>query len=183
MANSNKPIIRNLPYLQNIRITEGHGSLEGYKLAEALDDVGSSVGTVANQLGANPDGVNVIPPNIGSLLAAHHGNGLLDFSIIDNGQIQRAVDYVIELADNSGFANPRVIHYSPSRNGQTVVPNGAWWLKGYSQYRHGGPPSRPVIYGPISVAGSVNATLLAGQGCAVAKPGTTGQGAGLTIVR
>jgi hypothetical protein len=175
--------IRNLGYLQNTNIKAGKGDFEGYKVAEAFDDVGSAAGNIANQVASDPSGANVTPATIGGIQAVHHGAGLVDFAITDNGKVQRAVDYVVELADNQGFSNSRTIHFSPSRNGSTVVPNGNWYLKAYHQYRFGGVPSSPIVTGPIRVTGSVDAKLLPGQGAGVAKPGTTGQGAGLTISR
>jgi hypothetical protein len=163
--------IKNLGYIQKT----------DFKYAEAFEDVGNAVGNVANQTASDPTGANNTPAPIGGIQAQHLGNGILDFAITDNGAVQRAVDYVVELANNPGFSNARTVHFSPSRNGTVTVPNGNWYLKGYHQYRFGGRPSRPIVTGPINVTGSVNGILLDGQGCGVAAPGTTGQGAGLTI--
>src|SRR5580658_10676978 len=120
MPNQPKPLIRNLSYLQNVKITRGFGEFDGWKLGEALSDVGTSVGNVANQIAASPDGGPITPPPIGKFQAVHLGNGIVNFSITDGSKIQRAIDYVVELADNSGFSNSEVVHFSPARNGRTV---------------------------------------------------------------
>lgn len=179
-----KTNIRNLNYLQNTSIRAGRGELEGYKLSEAFDDVGNAIGNVANQTASDPNGTDITPSPIGGIKAIHHGSGLMDISITDNGKIQRAVDYVVEMSDNQNFSNSRVIHFSPSRNVTPfTLPNGNWYFKGYHQYRFGGPPSKPVVSGPVKVTGSVDAALLPGQGCGVARAGSTGEGAGLTVSR
>jgi hypothetical protein len=178
-----KVIVRNLNYLQNTNIKGGRGDFEGYKVAEAFNDVGDAIGNVAKQTASDPSGAPVNPSPIGGFQAIHLGSGMLNFSFTDNGTVQRAVDYVAELSDNPGFSNSEYVHWGPHKNNSVPVPNGNWYLKGYSHYRYGGLPSKPVVVGPIIVSGSIYSARLAGQGCGVAKPGTTGQGAGLTVSR
>jgi hypothetical protein len=175
--------IRNQAYLQKVNIQQGKGSLEGQKLSEAFDDVSSAIGNVHNQLASNPEGINVVPPKIGTVQAQHLGAGMLNFAITDNGKIQRAIDYFVEIADNPGFSGAEVIHSSPSRNGHVPVPNGTWYVKAYSQYKFGGTPSQPLTTGPINVSGSQYGTRLPTQGCGTGTPGATGQGAGTVISR
>lgn len=178
-----KITIRNHSYLQSVQIVGGKGSLDGYKLSEALTDVATASANLASQMASSPDGTDITPPKIGNLQAVHLGNGILNFAITDGGQIQRAIDYVVELANNPGFSGSETIHFSPSRNGRTIVPNGTWYVKAYSQYRLGGPPSAGVTQGPILVSGSVNASLLPSQGCGTGQPGQTGAGAGTSVSR
>lgn len=174
------PHIRNLPYLQKINIP----GLEGHKLAEAFDDLGNGIGNISNQMASNPDGRQITPPKISSVQAQHLGAGILNFAIVDNAaQLQRAVDYTVEISPNSGFSSSETIHFSPSRNGHVPVPNGKWYVKAYSQYRYGGGPSESLITGPISVTGSPYGSRLGGQGCGTAAPNATGQGAGSQITR
>ena len=176
--------IRNRGYIQNVKISPNQGTLEGYKIAEAFDDVGGAVSNVANQLASSPDGTPITPPNVGAFQAKHIGSGTLHFSITDNGKIQRAINYVVELSDNPSFSNSQYVHFSPSRNGFVPnLPNGSWYMKAYSQYQHGGPPSSPVVHGPIVVAGSSSTGLLSSQGSGTGAPGQTNQGAGVSISR
>jgi hypothetical protein len=178
-----KIVIPNLNYLQNTNIKSGKGDFEGYKVAEALDALGNATGNVANQTATDPTGANKVPANIGSFNAQHIGGGMLNFSFVDQSSVQRAVEYVAELADNPGFSGSEYVHFAAHKNGTVPVPNGNWWMKGYSQYKFGGPPSKPVVAGPIRVSGSSYSKRLPGQGAAAASPGTSGQGAGLTVSR
>lgn len=178
------PTIRNLPYIARVRVTKGVGDFDGSKLADALEDIQNTSGNVANQIAANPDGVDIVPPKIGGFNVVHLGNGVVDFAITDGGTIQRAIDYIVEASSNSAFSGSRVVHFSPSRNPAPFpLPMGNWWFKAYSQYRHGGPPSVPIVVGPVGVSGQITSGLLGTQGCGVALPGSTGQGAGTTISR
>jgi hypothetical protein len=175
-----RPTIRNLSYLQKINTPQ----LAGYKLAEAFEDLGDSVGNVANQVASSPDGSDITPPKIGQVQAQHVGGGALDIAITDNSKVQRAVEYFVEYAPNPGFSGSRYLHLVSSRNGTVMVPNGRWYVKAYSQYRFGGPPSEAITSGPISVTGSVvTQALLATQGCGTGQPGQTGTGAGTEISR
>ena len=171
--------IRNKSYLQRVSLR----GFDGVKLSEAFDDVGKGVDNVAAQMGADPNGSPRVPPSIAKLEAQHLGNGILDFAITDNGTVNRAIDYVVELADNPNFSGARTVHFSPSRNGTAMVPNGDWYLKAYSQYRLGGPPSGALTSGKVTVTGSASKSLFGTQGCGAAPANTTGQGAGLTVSR
>jgi hypothetical protein len=175
--------ISNLNYLQNTNIKAGKGDFEGYKVAEALNDVGNAVGNVAIQTASDPTGAPNVPPNIGGFNAQHIGGGMLNFSFTDQSKVPRAVEYIAELADNPGFSSSEYVHFAAHKNGSVPVPNGIWWLKGYSQLKFGGPPSKPVVTGPIRVTGSIYTQRLAGQGAAAAPPGTSGQGAGLNVTK
>jgi len=103
------------------------------------------------------------------LKAVHLGGGVLNFAISDTSKVQRAIDYFVEIAPNSNFTGVEIVHCSPSRNGRTIVPNGRWYVKAYSQYRLGGPPSEGLAHGPIVVTGSPISTLLPTQGCGTAQ--------------
>lgn len=56
-----------------------------------------------------------------------------------------------------------------ARRNETIVPNGRWYVKAYSQYRLGGPPSEGLAHGPIVVTGPPISTLLSTQGCGTAQ--------------
>ncbi len=63
---------------------------------EAFDDVSSGINSLANQLGADPNGADVIPANVAQVQAQHLGNGLVDVAITDNSNVPRAIDYHVE---------------------------------------------------------------------------------------
>lgn len=175
--------VRNSAYIKSLNISQGKGDLQGWKIGEAMDDLASASGNIANQIASSPDGTDITPPNISQFKVQHWGGGQVEFQFVDNGPVQRAVDYVVESADNAQFQNSHVVYFSPSRNGTTLRPNGNHWFKGYSQYRHGGPPSAPIVSAPITITDGQSATLFPSQGAGTANPGSTNQGAGLKISR
>jgi hypothetical protein len=152
---------------------------------EAFDDVSSGINSLANQLGADPNGADVIPANVAQVQAQHLGNGLVDVAITDNSNVPRAIDYHVEYDTSPAFTNPRGQTLGPWRNGQFTLPNGTYYVRGYSQIRTGGPPSSPVnAQIPVVVTGSATQPLSVSQGSGTGKPNTGGgAGAGKTITR
>jgi len=174
--------VRNSAYIKGLNISQGKGDLQGWKLGEAMDDLASASGNIANQIASNPSGTDVVPPNVAQLKVQHWGAGQIEFQITDNSPVQRAIDYVVEAADNPQFQNSHIVHVSPSRNGTVIRPNGNWWFKAYSQYRFGGPPSSPIVAAPVTVTGGQNAAIYPTQGAGT-NSGSTNQGVGLKISR
>jgi len=171
--------LKNQNYLRSVR--DGH--IEGHKIAENFDSVNEGIGNISNRLANDPSGGIVVPPNIASVSAKHLGNGQIDVAITDNGQIQSAIGYHVEYSTNSSFTNSRYEYLGPSRNKVIVLPNGSYYIKAYSQYRYGGPPSSPFITGPIHVTGSASGSLLTSQGSGTGRAGESGVGYGKVISR
>jgi hypothetical protein len=155
------------------------------RVGEALDDVATGTNNLAAQLSADPNGSDITPANVAQVQAQHLGNGLVDVAITDNSSLSRAINYYIEADTSPNFtSNPRGITTGPIRNGSLVLPNGTYYVRAYSQYPAGGPPSKPVNAAqPIVVTGSASLPLLASQGSGTGNPGQGGQGAGKTINR
>lgn len=159
------------------------GKLDGFLVADALKDVNSGIGTVANRLANDPNGTNVTPPNIAGLLAQHLGNGLVDIAIADPGLIQSAIGYHVEYDTNPNFTSSRYEFLGPSRNKTITLPNGTYYFKAYSQYQYGGNPSAAKTFGPVQVTGSAATSLLKTQGSGTGAPGQSEIGFGTEIVR
>jgi hypothetical protein len=135
---------------------------------------------MANQLGTDPNGKPITPAAIAQV-NVQQANGFVDVQILDNSPIVRAINYYVNIADNPGFTNARVVNLGPSRNYHTILPNGTFYIQAQSQYPAGGPPSDPVsASAPVAITTSVIGalTLFPSQGS-----GTGGGGAGLTISR
>lgn len=166
----NTPQVRNLNYIRQ----------KDPKMAEVVDDLLRAHQNVAAQLATDPNGSNLVPATVAQLQVQQQ-NGFVDFAIVDNSRISRAINYYIQYSQTPGFQNPRQITLGPDRNGHTILPNGTYYFRALSQYPAGGPastPSEPV--GPIVIASSAigTLTLFPSQGS-----GTGGGGAGQTIQR
>jgi hypothetical protein len=148
---------------------------------EAFNNVQNGFSALSTQLGSDPNGSDVVPPQIGQVNVSQT-KGFVDVAITDNGSIARAINYYLEIATDAGFSTARVYSLGPSRNWDKVLPNGTYWIRAYSQYPAGGPPSAAVNYGlnPVVISASVigNHILQGTQGS-----GTGGGGAGKTITR
>ncbi len=155
------------------------------RVGEALDDVVTGTSNIAKQLAADPGGTDVVPANIAQVQAQHLGNGLVNFALVDNSALSRAIAYHVEWDSSPSFSiNPQGKTLGPWRNGTETLPNGTWYVRAYSQYPNGGPPSSPVnAPQPITVTGSVTQQYLSSQGSGTGRPGQSGQGSGKTLTR
>jgi hypothetical protein len=152
---------------------------------ECFDDVSKGVNNLAANLGADPNGADVTPADVAQLKAQHLGNGLVDVALVDNSSLARAISYFVDADTSPNFtSNPRTYTNGPVRNISMTLPNGTWYLQGYSQYANGGPPSKPVRFPtPILVTGSATQPLLDSEGSGTGRPGAAGQGAGKALTR
>lgn len=173
----NSLIVRSLNHIRQIP--------ELTRVAEAIDDLLKGHDNVAAQLATNPNGANVIPENIAQIQAKHLGNGLVDFSITDNSSVSRAIEYHVEYDTSPSFTNPRGLSLGPWRNGSVPMPNGIYYVRAYSQYPAGGPPSKPIsAQGTVVVSNSATLPLLTSQGSGTGNPHAGGGfGSGKTITR
>lgn len=155
------------------------------RVGEAFDDAITGINSLSAQLGTDPNGADITPANVAQVEAQHLGNGLVDVAITDNSSLSRAINYYVEYDTSPNFTgNPRGVAIGPLRNGSIFLPNGTYYIRAYSQYPAGGPPSKPVMFSkPVLVSGSAAMPLLASQGSGTGKPGQAGQGAGKTITR
>jgi hypothetical protein len=155
------------------------------RTGEAFDDIVSGTSNLAAQLSADPGGADITPANVAQVTAQHLGNGLVDVAIVDNSSISRAINYHVEYDTSPSFSvNPRGQSLGPWRNGSVTLPNGTWYVRGYSQYPNGGPPSAPIVNpSPITVTGSAALPLLSSQGSGTGKAGQGGSGSGKTLTR
>lgn len=155
------------------------------RVGEAIDDLLTGHSNISAQLASDPNGANIVPANVAQVSAQHLGNGLVDVALTDNSEVSRAISYFVDVDSSPNFtANPRTYTNGPVRNISMTLPNGTWYLQGYSQYQHGGPPSTPVRFPqPIVVSGSASLPLLPAQGGGTGAAGRAGQGAGPTVSR
>jgi hypothetical protein len=156
------------------------------RIGEAMDDLKSASNNLAHQLATDPNGkADVIPAQVAQVQAQHLGNGLVDVSITDNSSLSRAINYHVEYSADAGFTNPRGAPLGPWRTGTIVLPNGTWYIRAYSQYPAGGPPSNPVnAQSPIVVSEAATGVLFASQGSGTGTPNSGGgAGSGKTISR
>jgi hypothetical protein len=183
-----KPQVRQRSYIKT----------KWYEIGEAIDDLLKAHDATSQNLQNDPNGANVTPPNINGI-QAQTGNSTLAVSggatvpvgggvhvaITDNGKIGRAVHYFVEYDVTPNFTNPWVEHLGPSRNRMLSLPNGTYYLRAYSQYPAGGPPSTPVLFSqPIVVTNSPFPALLPSQASGTGIPSTGGgHGAGKVINR
>lgn len=170
-------------------------------LGEALDDLINAHDNTSSQLQNDPNGADIVPPQLSSLqvttasatLPVSGGatvvvGGGAHLSIVDNSKIGRAVHYFVEYDTDPNFTNPWVEHFGPARNRMISLPNGTYFFKAYSQYPAGGPPqpASKHVYasGPIVISGSPFPALLPSQASGTGMPGTGGgHGAGRVIKR
>jgi hypothetical protein len=169
--------------VKSLGILKGTPSLT--RVGEAISDHLIGTNNISAQLATNPNGPDVIPAPVAQVQAQHLGNGLVDVAITDNSDIARAINYHIEYDTSPNFtSNPRGTLLGPYRNGQFTLPNGTWYVRGFSQYPAGGPPSAPIAFPqPVVVTGSAALPLLNSQGSGTGRPGQAGQGAGKTVSR
>jgi len=156
------------------------------RVGEAMDDLLRGSNNVAAQLSTDPNGADIVPANVGQVQAQHLGAGQIDIAITDNSSISRAINYFAEYSQDPNFTNPYTLPMGPSRNNHTLIlPNGTWYVRGFSQYPAGGSPSSPVnAPRPIVVSGSSAVPLFPSQGSGTGLPSTGGgSGAGKTVSR
>lgn len=173
--------------------------LKNFELGEALDDLIRAHNNTSQNLQNDPNGADVVPSaaqglsiNTGtqSYTTSDGKNvqigGGVHVAITDNSAgLGRAVHYFVEYDVTPNFTNPWVEHFGPSRNKMLSLPNGTYYLRTYSQYPAGGPPSAPVSYPqPVVISSSPFPPLLPSQssGTGVAGDGG-GNGAGKVITR
>jgi hypothetical protein len=172
-----KPIVKSLNTLRTVNPY----------LAECIDDLVMAHDNVSKQLATDPNGSEIVPPNIAMVQAQHLGNGLVDLAITDNAPISRAINYHVEYDSTPNFTNPRGATLGPWRTGTIFLPNGTWFFRAYSQYPAGGGPNTPVIAPGslvINVKDGAAGPLFASQGSGTGKPQQGGgQGSGKLIQR
>jgi hypothetical protein len=155
-------------------------------VGEAFDDVLRGIQNHAAATTTDPNGADIIPSAVAMVQAQHVGNGQIDLAITDNSSLSRSINYFLDYSTDPGLSNPYTVAIGPSRNYHGLtLPNGTWYIQAYSQYVHGGPPSRPVrVSSPIIVTGSHKGTFFAPQGSGTGGPRTGGgQGAGKVNLR
>lgn len=175
-------LIRSLESIKRLKIfVPGQGELRGHLVAEALEDAARPSQYIGRNVAANLDGSSNVPSTPSAITAKHIGGGLVDFSIQDQAT-HPAINYFVEVADNPGFSNARVVHSSPSRNGMVFLPSGNWYMRTYSQYQYSGSVSNAggsVPSTKVTVTGSIaTGTLLASQGSGTGTGSTPGAGFG-----
>lgn len=155
------------------------------RVAEAIDDLLKGHSNVANQLSTDPNGGDVVPPNVASLHVQHLGGGHVDIAITDNAKITRAIEYHLEYTTEKSWTNPRGRTLGSWRTAEFTLPNGVWNFRAYSQFPAGGPPSTPVYcQGTVTVTDGNAIPLMPSQGSGTGLPKTGGgAGAGKTITR
>lgn len=118
------------------------------------------------------------PPAVSKINAVSLGNGSVDVTIEDNGEVTQAVNYFIEHADSAtGFGpSSRVEHLGPSRNRVIAVGSGSRVFRAYSQYQF--PPSDPNA--PIVFGGSSPTPVVGGGTATPALMQSTGSGTAAT---
>jgi hypothetical protein len=182
------PQVKQLPYIKSA----------DYRIGEAFDDLIRAHDNTSKNLQNDPNGANVTPPAIGSIqtstgsqtfttsgAATVQVGGGVHVAITDNGQIGRAVNYFVEYDVTPNFLNPWVEHLGASRNKMISLPNGTYYMRAYSQYPAGGPPSTPITApAPVVITNSPFPALLPSQASGTGKPSTGGgHGAGKVISR
>lgn len=172
-------IVRSLNYIRQTPAPEGN------RIAEAVDDLLTGHNNLAHQLSTDPNGKEVIPPNIAGLQVQHLGNGNIDVAITDNAPISRAIEYHVEYSTDPSMASPRGRSLGSWRTGEFSLPNGQWYFHAYSQYPAGGKPSLPVrAQGSLVVTGSSAISLFPSQSSGTGRPGQgPAQGSGKVISR
>lgn len=166
---ANLPLIKNLDYIKRDDLFYG----------EAFGSLQQAHGAIAIQLGADPNGAEVVPTQPAAFRVQAAGN-LVDFEITDNSPtLLRSIQYFVEYGTDQNFTNPRVHSLGPSRNGTMSLPPGTYYFRVRSQYPHGGPASSPNTFSqPVIITSGTAMTLFPSQGA-----GTGGGGAGKTITR
>jgi hypothetical protein len=181
-----KIAIKNLGYIQSIKLEHSSGVIDGSKIAEALQSVAIPIQNSASYLAQDVSGTPAVPPLISALQAQHCGKGLVDLAITDNSSgLQQAVGYWIEYS-NDGFKTSRPQFIGGARNHLMTLPNGRWQFRAFSQYQTAGSPNTPVAApGTLLINDSTagDTILFPSQGSGTGRPGEQGTGAGKTVSR
>lgn len=173
--------------------------LKNYELGEAFDDLIRAHDNTSQNLQNDPNGKPIVPSQVSGLavslgtqsFATSDGKNLqigggVHVAITDNSEnLGRAVHYFVEYDVTPNFVSPWVEHLGPSRNKMLSLPNGTYYLRTYSQYPAGGPPSAPTVYPtPVVIANSPFPSLLPSQSSGTGTAGDGGgNGAGKVISR
>lgn len=153
------------------------------RLFEALTDLIQHHQNLTQQVNGNTKGQPLPPPSIDGVTVTGQ-NGQFHVQIQHRSPIYRGVQYYAEFADNSGFADPHVIHMGDSREHTQFLGNGTYFWRAYAAYASS-PPSAPAYHGgatrpqPVSGGGFVGGpALLApqGSGTGIAGEGLSGPG-------
>jgi len=174
--------LRNIESLKRMKIfVPNQGQVQGHLIAEAIQDAAKPSQYLGRNLAAQIDGSANVPNAPSGIQAKHLGGGLVDVAITDQAK-HPAINYFVEVADNPGFRNSRVVQSSPSRNGLVTLPNGTWHIRAYSQYQYSGSPSNSNQNPPstsVMVTGSIaSESLLNSQGSGTGNGQTPGSGFG-----
>lgn len=174
--------LRNIESIKRMHVfIPNNANIKGYEIGEAIQDAAKPSQYLGRNLAANIDGTENAPNIPSSIQAKHLGGGLVDVAITDQAK-HPAINYFVEVADNPGFRNSRVVQSSPSRNGLVTLPNGTWHIRAYSQYQYSGSPSNSNQNPPstsVMVTGSIaSESLLNSQGSGTGTGQTPGAGFG-----
>lgn len=139
-------------------------------LAEALESIARETAHVADQTTATIGGTTPPPPKLASINVTAAG-GIFEGALVDNGPVQRGINYFAEYSDSPTFVKPKVLDLGQSRNFRENLGNLTLFWRGYHGYPTS-PRSDPVYHGgsatnPVAVVGGGATTgpaLQASQG-------------------
>lgn len=171
-------INREINFLRRI---PGFGEL----LGNALLRIQNGANDLAIKLGAAMNSTLPAPNPVNSVNVASNGGNLVHVTITDNTEKQKNLQYFVEHANNPGFAGAYVEHLGASRHRILNLPQGTWYVRGFSQLL-GSFPGEKVNFGgvtptPIVVSSGSNLTLLPSPGSGTAQPDGSEPGFGLGV--
>jgi hypothetical protein len=171
---------------------------QNWSLGEALDDVSTAIDNLSSAVSNDPNGSDVGPPQVGQVNVSTGPQSVTDsvgnlvplgggahVTITDNSKITRAITYHLEYDTSPHFTNPQYEFLGPGRGRMLSLPNGTYYVRAYSQYAAGGPPSGPVLASqPVTITNSPFPPLLPSQASGTGAPNSGGgYGAGKTLSR
>lgn len=150
----------------------------GAKLYEALADIASKQGVLAQQVNGNISGPPAAPPPVNGLQVKAQ-NGHFSVAIQDGNEIYRGIQYHVEYADNPQFTNPQPWHLGPNRNDTRFLGNGTFYFRAFSSYGISASNGKQAAYygpqispNPVTGGGMIGIPrFLASQGTGTGDPG------------